>query len=260
MLNSARAVQGIGAAIMFAVSLALLAHAFPSAARARRRAGRLRRRDRRLVRGRPARRRRCSPAASTGSGSSSSTCRSALFCLWITRTYVEESRDPHCARDRLAGPDHAHRRPVPARARAAARQRGRLGLDADRRRAGRRRGRADRLRARRAARARADAADAAVPRRDVHGRADRRLRDLGVVLRALPLHDAVPAADPRPVGDRGRPRLPARHAADARRLRRHRAARREGAGAHDDRRRPRAGRRRHGPVHAGRRDLVVAGR
>jgi MFS family permease len=31
MLNSARAVQGIGAAVMFAVSLALLAHAFPDA-------------------------------------------------------------------------------------------------------------------------------------------------------------------------------------------------------------------------------------
>ena len=29
MLNSARAVQGIGAAVMFAVSLAILAHAFP---------------------------------------------------------------------------------------------------------------------------------------------------------------------------------------------------------------------------------------
>ena len=38
MLNSARAVQGIGAAIMFAVSLALLAHAFPGA---RERAGAL---------------------------------------------------------------------------------------------------------------------------------------------------------------------------------------------------------------------------
>src|SRR3954449_11646765 len=31
LLNAARAVQGVGAAIMFAVSLALLAHAFPSA-------------------------------------------------------------------------------------------------------------------------------------------------------------------------------------------------------------------------------------
>src|SRR3712207_3103816 len=31
MLNTARAVQGIGAAILFAVSLALLAHAFPGA-------------------------------------------------------------------------------------------------------------------------------------------------------------------------------------------------------------------------------------
>ena len=70
-LNSARAVQGIGAAIMFAVSLALLANAFPGRQGARGRARRLRRHDRRLVRRRPARRRRCSPAASTGSGSSS---------------------------------------------------------------------------------------------------------------------------------------------------------------------------------------------
>ena len=41
----------------------------------------------------------------------------------------------------------------------------------------------------------------------------------------VPLHDAVPAADPRAVGDRGRPRLPAGHDRDAVRLRRHRAAR-----------------------------------
>ena len=60
-------------------------------------------------------------------GSSSSTCRSACSACGSRARYVEESRDPHCARDRLARPDHADRRPVPARARAAARQRGRLG-------------------------------------------------------------------------------------------------------------------------------------
>ena len=94
MLNSARAVQGVGAAIMFAVSLALLAHAFPTRASV---PGRWpptappsapRSPSARWSAG-------CSRAASTGSGSSSSTCRSASLCLWITRTYVEESRDPH---------------------------------------------------------------------------------------------------------------------------------------------------------------------
>ncbi len=49
-LNAARAVQGVGAAIMFAVSLALLAHAFPGTEGAHEGAGRLRRHDRRLVR------------------------------------------------------------------------------------------------------------------------------------------------------------------------------------------------------------------
>ena len=94
MLNSARAVQGIGAAIMFAVSLALLAHAFPGA---RERAGAL---------------------AAYGAAIGASFALGPLvggvltsgldwqwiflvnlpigaFCLWITRTYVEESRDPH---------------------------------------------------------------------------------------------------------------------------------------------------------------------
>jgi EmrB/QacA subfamily drug resistance transporter len=94
MLNSARAVQGIGAAIMFAVSLALLAHAFPGN---RERAGAL---------------------AAYGAAIGASFALGPLvggvltsgldwqwiflvnlpigvLCLWITRTYVEESRDPH---------------------------------------------------------------------------------------------------------------------------------------------------------------------
>ena len=94
MLNSARAVQGVGAAIMFAVSLALLAHAFPTA---RERAGAL-----------------AAYGAAIGASFAVGPLVGGLltsgldwqwiflvnlpigiFCLWITRTYVEESRDPH---------------------------------------------------------------------------------------------------------------------------------------------------------------------
>jgi EmrB/QacA subfamily drug resistance transporter len=94
MLNSARAVQGIGAAVMFAVSLALLAHAFPGA---RERAGAL----------------AAYGAAIGGSFAVGPLVGGVLtsgldwqwiflvnlpigvFCLWVTRRYVQESRDPH---------------------------------------------------------------------------------------------------------------------------------------------------------------------
>ena len=94
MLNTARAVQGVGAAIMFAVSLALLAHAFPNP---RERAGAL-----------------AAYGAAIGASFAIGPLVGGLltsgldwqwiflvnlpigfFCLWITRTYVEESRDPH---------------------------------------------------------------------------------------------------------------------------------------------------------------------
>ncbi len=94
MLNGARAVQGVGAAIMFAVSLALLAHAFP---KPRERAGAL-----------------AAYGAAIGASFAVGPLVGGLltsgldwqwiflvnlpiglFCLWITRTYVEESRDPH---------------------------------------------------------------------------------------------------------------------------------------------------------------------
>ena len=94
MLNTARAVQGVGAAIMFAVSLALLAHAFPNP---RERAGAL-----------------AAYGAAIGASFAVGPLVGGLltsgldwqwiflvnlpigvFCLWITRTYVEESRDPH---------------------------------------------------------------------------------------------------------------------------------------------------------------------
>jgi EmrB/QacA subfamily drug resistance transporter len=94
MLNTARAVQGIGGAIMFAVSLAVLAHAFPGA---RERAGAL-----------------AAYGAAIGASFAVGPLVGGLltsgldwqwiflvnlpigvFCLWITRRYVEESRDPH---------------------------------------------------------------------------------------------------------------------------------------------------------------------
>jgi EmrB/QacA subfamily drug resistance transporter len=93
MLNSARAVQGIGAAIMFAVSLALLAHAFPDP---KERAGAF-----------------AAYGASIGGAFAVGPLVGGLltsgidwqwiflvnlpiglFCLWVTRTYVQESRDP----------------------------------------------------------------------------------------------------------------------------------------------------------------------
>jgi EmrB/QacA subfamily drug resistance transporter len=94
MLNSARAVQGIGGAIMFAVSLALLAHAFPQP---RERAGAL----------------AAYGATIGGSFAIGPLVGGALTsgldwqwiflinlplgaaCLWITRAKVQESRDPH---------------------------------------------------------------------------------------------------------------------------------------------------------------------
>jgi EmrB/QacA subfamily drug resistance transporter len=94
MLNAARAVQGLGAAVMFAVSLALLAHAFPGA------------------------RERGAALAAYGATIGASFAVGplvgglltsgldwqwiflvnlpiGLFCLSVTRTYVAESRDPH---------------------------------------------------------------------------------------------------------------------------------------------------------------------
>jgi EmrB/QacA subfamily drug resistance transporter len=94
MLNTARAVQGIGGAILFAVSLALLANAFPQA---RERAGAL----------------AAYGATIGGSFAIGPLVGGALtsgldwqwiflinvplgaVCLWITRAKVQESRDPH---------------------------------------------------------------------------------------------------------------------------------------------------------------------
>src|SRR4051812_29344453 len=97
MLNSARAVQGIGAAIMFAVSLALLANAFPNP---KERAGAF-----------------AAYGAAIGASFAVGPLVGGLltsgldwqwiffvnlpigmFCLWATRTYLQESRDPQARR------------------------------------------------------------------------------------------------------------------------------------------------------------------
>ena len=218
-LNGMRAVQGIGAAIMFAVSLALLANAYPDI---RARAGAL-----------------AAYGATIGAafaigplvgGALTSgldwrwiflvNLPIGIACIAITRAYVAESRDPA-----------AHGIDWPGQITLTgglfllvlALLRGHedgFGSTIILGGAGRR-GRADRrLRGDRGARRGADAPAALLPRPLVHGRPDRGVRHLGVVLRDLPLHDALPAADPRAVGDRGRPLLPAGHDHDAVRQRR----------------------------------------
>ena len=177
-----------------------------------RRAGRLRRDDRRLVRHRPARRRRAHqrPGLAVDLPRQHPDRRCSACGSPAARSRSRATRTPR----RIDWPGQAT---LTAGLfllvlGAAARQRGRLEEHADRRRARRRRRAAGRVRGRRARASKAaDAPAEPVPQRLVHRCADRGVRDLGVVLRRLPLHDAVPAAGARAVGDRGRPRLPAGH-------------------------------------------------
>ena len=225
MLNSSRAVAGHrrGDHVRRLARPALAG--VPAAAGARQGVRRLRRFDRRRLRHRPAGRRRADqrPRLALDLPRQPPARPHVPGDHAPLRRGVEGPRCPQARRPR---PAHADRRPVPARARAAARQRGRLDQRADRRRARRRRRLPRRVHRRRGARQGADAPARAVPQPRLHRRAGRGVRHLRVVLRRVPLHDDLPAADPRAVGDRGRARLPARHADHARRLRRDREPRR----------------------------------
>ena len=126
MLNASRAVQGIGAAIMFACSLAMLSNAFRTAEE------------------------RAKAFAAYGAAIGASFAVGplvggaltsgldwrfiflvnlplGLLCIGITRRSVAGVEGPERPPHRRARPAHADRRPVPARARAAARQRRGLG-------------------------------------------------------------------------------------------------------------------------------------
>lgn len=101
-LDAARAVQGIGAAVMFAVSLAILANAFPGE---KERAGALAAYGA-TIGGSFA----IGPAV--GGGLTSGLDWQWIFlinvpiglaCIWITRRYVTESRDPRASRVDWAG-------------------------------------------------------------------------------------------------------------------------------------------------------------
>ena len=127
MLNAARAVQGVGAAIMFAGLARAARPRVPGPRGARRRARRLRRHDRRLVRGRPARRRRAHERPRLAVDLPRQPADRHRSACAITRALRRGVARPALPRHRLARPDHADRRPVPARARAAARQRAGLG-------------------------------------------------------------------------------------------------------------------------------------
>ena len=227
MLNSARAAQGVGAAIMFAVSLALLSQAFPNA----------------QERGKAFAAYGASIGAAFAIGPLVGGALTSgldwrwiflvnlplgLICIAITRRSVEESRDPH-----------ARKLDVPGQVTLTAGLfllvlallRGNEDGWTSATIIAELVGAVAFLAAFIAVEARVEGADAparAVPQPRLHRRAGRGVRHLRVVLRRVPLHDDLPAADPRAVGDRGRARLPARHADHARRLRRDREPRREG--------------------------------
>ena len=187
-LNLARALQGIGGAVMFAVSLALIAQEFPAGRERGNGDGHLRRHDRRGRRDRPARRRRAHRRRSAGSRSSTSTCRSGWRRSPSPTPRLRESRDPNATRVDWAGRGHLQRRALHAGPGARPRQRRGLGQHADRLAVRGLRRAAGRLRGDREPRARADAAARALPAAGVHRRPARGVRDLGLGLRAVPLH------------------------------------------------------------------------
>ena len=182
-----------------------------------------------------------------------------LTCLWIVRRLRRRVEEPARAARGPCRSRDADGRSLPARLRAPARQRGGLGQRDDPRLVRRCRRRAVRVRRRRGTRRAADAAAAPVPQPVVHRRAGGGVRDLRVAVRDVALSDAVSAADPGAVGDRGGAGVPARHAAQLLRRGRHGVRRPEGLPARADRGRPRVDRSRPGAADDRGGGLVVVG-
>ena len=168
MLDAARAVQGLGGGDPVRHLARAARRRVPGLEGAGEGARGLRRDDRRLVRRRPGRRRRAHLVPRLALGllrERPGRHRRDRRHLPLGARVARPERPPR----RLGRPDRARRRPVPARARAAARQRGRLGQPGDRRRA-RRRGRAARrVRRDRGPREGADAAARALPDQEFAG-------------------------------------------------------------------------------------------
>ena len=189
----------------------------PRAGRARDGVRRLRRGHRRLLRRRPADRRRAD--------------QRLRLALRIPRQRAPRRArpaghpplgarvtQPVAPPPRLAGAADPRRRDVPAGPRTPAGQRRRMGHAADRRRAGRRSLRAPRLRGHRAPLAGADAAARAVPLARVRRHPGHGVRHLGVVLRHVPVHHPLRAGGTALLADPDRPHLPAVHGRDLPRL------------------------------------------
>ena len=189
LLNLARALQGVGGAVMFAVSLALVAQEFP--------AGRERGTAMGLYGATIGVAVAIGPLVG-GALTDGLGWRSIFYlnvpigvaALAITYLKLRESRDPNATRVDWAGVATLQRRAVPARAGAGARQRRGLGQHRDRLAARRLRGPARRVHRGRAPGQRADAAARPLQAAVVHRGAAGGVRGLGLGLRALPLHHA----------------------------------------------------------------------
>ena len=234
-LIAARLVQGLGAAVVFPASLAILAEAFQGAGAAAR-DRRLGRDDRARVRRRAADRRpaRRRPRLARGVRGQR---RARAADDGARRAPRRRVARPRPAAGRLGGRRHAQPRAVRGRLRRAARQRARLGQRHGARLPRPVRGGAGGLRGRRAGDGAADARPAPVPQPHVRGRDADRGAAGGRDVRRVRLRDAVPArrAGPRP--GRGRARAGAAGARLLRRVRRGRARLRAGAAARRARRR-----------------------
>ena len=170
--RSRAARQGVGGAIMFATSLALLAQAFQGRTAASRSGSSARSRASRSRSG-PCSAERSRPA-SRGAGSSTSTSRSAIVALAITLLRVEESRNPQRQRPDWAGFVTFSAAPRGARVRPDREPARRLGLATGDRSARGKRACCSRRSSSSSASRRADARPRPAARADVRRRAGRR--------------------------------------------------------------------------------------